>query len=252
LLLLAVGPAGAVSPGPNARLSLLPLGSCEAQPEQACFDPFDCDDARGGPSACSTTFARRQIRGFLTVIADKDSSLEGPPIPLTEDAAGNTVPTDFSGTTLTLLLEFKHRGERHMIAESFRDLGPSVIPELNIDCAGFCFPTWREPAVESRVAEEPNHDDTSGAGGGGGDGGGAGGGGGSGQQAGGEGIRILWATLPPAAAAEVVRILGLPENAVPFVEMVDERDIFDHSGEEDLLASVHRLKVVIRAILPED
>jgi hypothetical protein len=32
---------------------------------------------------------------------------------------------------------------------------------------------------------------------------------------------------------------------------VDERDIFDHSGEEDLLASVHRLEVLIRAILPE-
>ncbi len=249
--LLLAAPAWSGSPGPNARLNLLPLGTCQAEPEQHCLDHFDCENAMGGPGRCSTSLARERIRGVLTVIGDKDSSLAGPPIPLTEDAAGNVVPEDFSGTTLTLMLEFMHRGERVVIAESFRDLGPFVSPELNIDCAGFCFPTWREPAVETRVAQEPSDDDTSGAGGGGGDGGGAGGGGGGGQQAGSQGIRILWATLPPAAEAELVRILELPEGAVPFVEMVDEKDIFDHAAEDDLLASVHRLKVVIRAILPE-
>lgn len=250
LTLASVPVVRAGSPGPNARQSLLPLGSCQDDPEQACVDDFDCEGPMGEPGLCTTALSDIAIRGILTLIADKDSgpveSIDA--TSLTEDAAGNTVPVDLSGTSLTLMLEFTRDGETFVIAETYRDLGDFVSPELRIDCAGFCFPTWREPAVETRIALSGTSGD--GAGGGGGDGGGSGGGGGDGEQAGASGIRIRWATLPPAANAELIEILGLPEDAVPFLEMVGEVDLFDHSDEADVTASVHRLKVTIRSVLP--
>ena len=39
------------------------------------------------------------------------------------------------------------------------------------------------------------------------------------------------------------------KNAVPFLERVGEKDVFDRSAEDDLLASVHRFKVTIRVAL---
>ena len=242
LLLSSVAQAG--GPGPATRQTLLPLGTCEVDPEQLCVDAFDCD---GG--ACTTDLSDVAIRGVLTLIADKDSvhpDSQDPqievPVPLTEDAAGNTVPADFRGTTLTLMLEFTRNGENVVIAEAYRDLGPSTIDELNIQCEGFCFPTWREPAVESRIAVV-----SKGGAGGGGPGDGSGGGS-QGQNA---GVRILWATLPEPANTALLEALGLPENAVPFLETVGEKDVFDRSGEDDLLATVHRFKVTIRsAFLP--
>lgn len=229
--------ASAGGPGPATRQTLLPLGTCEDDPEQLCVDRFDCD------GACTTQLSDVAVRGVLTLVADKDSGPVGDttPIPLTKDAAGNVVPTDFSGTTLTLILEFTLDGETVVIAEGFRDLGDSNIPDLAIECEGFCFPTWREPAVESRIAMVAK-----GGAGGGGPGDGSGGGG-QGQNA---GVRIRWATLPPAANAALIKALGLPDNAVPFLETVGEKDLYDHSDAADLLASVHRFKVTIRSAFP--
>jgi hypothetical protein len=45
-------------------------------------------------------------------------------------------------------------------------------------------------------------------------------------------------------------MLGLPVGSVPFLEVVTDTAIFDHSQQEDVLASVRRQKVTIRAILP--
>lgn len=250
---VASAPALAGSPGPDARFGLLPLGTCEADPQRACLDEFDCEDANGQPGACTTVLSDVAIKGVLTLIADKDTGRveDTSAIPLTKDGAGNKVPEDFSGTTLTLMLEFIRNGKTVVIAESYRDLGDSSIPDLNIECFGFCFPTWREPAVETRIALPPDGGAGGGAGGGGGGGGGAGGGGGGGQQAGSSGIRIRWTTLPPAAEAKLIDALGLPADSTPFLEMVGEKDIFDRSAEDDVTASVHRLKVTIRTILPE-
>ncbi len=249
--LVAFAPAFAGSPGPSARFGLLPLGMCEADPQRACLDEFDCEDASGEPGVCTTVLSDVAIKGVLTLIADKDTGRveDTSAIPLEKDAAGNTVPQDFSGTTLTLMLEFTRDGKTTVIAESYRDLGNSSI--LGIDCVGFCFPTWREPAVESRIGLSGTGGAGGGAGGGGGGGGGAGGGGGGGQQAGASQIRIRWTTLPPAAEATLIDALGLPPGSTPFLEMVGEKDIFDHSAEDDVTATVHRLKVTIRTILSD-
>ncbi len=225
-------------PGPATRQTLLPLGTCQEDAAQLCVDDFDCE------GSCSTVLSEKEIRAVLWMVSDKDAGQvdDLSAVPLTKDAAGNTVPTDFSKTVLTLMLEFTYQGETIVIADSFQDLGDSLIPELNIDCKGFCFPTWREPAVESRIAMV-----SKGGAGGGGPGDGSGGGG-QGQNA---GVRILWATLPPAANEALKEVLGLPDNAVPFLERVGEKDVFDRSGEDDVLASVHRFKVTIRvAFLP--
>jgi hypothetical protein len=37
---------------------------------------------------------------------------------------------------------------------------------------------------------------------------------------------------------------------VPVLEVVTDTELFDHSKTQDVLASVRRLKVTIRAILP--
>jgi hypothetical protein len=89
-----------------------------------------------------------------------------------------------------------------------------------------------------------------GAGGGGGGGGGGGSGGGGGQQAGAAGIRVQWATGSPALQAALVEALELPPGSVAFLERVNDTELFDHSDQEDVLASIHRTKVTIRAVLP--
>jgi hypothetical protein len=250
-LALVASAAWAASPGPATRESLLPLGVCADDPTVPCLDGFDCDNPNGAPGTCSASVDHLSIFGILTFIGDKDAGPVGntTPIPLTKDAADNTVPVDFSGSTLTLMLEFSYLGQPHVLAKTFKDLGDFVDPALRVDCRGFCFPTWREPAVETRIALRGASE--AGSGPGTGEGGGGGTGGGGGQQAGGSGIRIQWATLPPPAADELVAILGLPPGTVPFVDQVRELDIFDHSAEADLLASVHRMRVRIRFILPE-
>ena len=63
-------------------------------------------------------------------------------------------------------------------------------------------------------------------------------------------MRILWATLPEPANTALKEALGLPADAVPFLEMVGERDVFDRSDEDDRLASLHRFKVTIKSAFP--
>lgn len=252
LLLPPAAPAG--SPGPSARQSLLGLGSCDGGKRDGlvCVDDFDCEGPTPATSGtCTTPLADLALRGVLTIVSDKDSGdfEDTTTTPQVLDAAGNLVPTDFSRSTLTLILEVEKDGKNHVFAETFQDLGDYLNPALSIDCRGFCVPTWREPAVEARIAN-PDEDDDGGTGGGGGGGGGSGGGGGGGQQAGG-GVRIQWATPPPAMRAALVEALGLPEGATPFLEIVKTFEIADRAAEDDPLATVRRFKVQIRALLPD-
>ncbi len=243
-LLLFATAVLAGTPGPNARRTFLGLGVCEAGPNagQPCVDGFDCDDAQGAPGTCTTPAAEVAVRGILTMISDKDAGRfeDTSAIPETRDSRGNVVPTDFSRSTLTLVLEFTRDGQRFAFAETFKDLGDYVNPALNINCRGFCVPTWREPAVENRIATPSVETDT---GGGGMDGGGGG-------QASSPGVRISWATPPPSMGQKIVEALGLPPGSVPFLEVVNTIVIFDHSQEQNPLASVRRFKVKIRALLP--
>src|SRR5512145_105845 len=87
-------------------------------------------------------------------------------------------------------------------------------------------------------------------GGGGSDGGGGGSGGGGGQQAGGEGIRIQWAPGGAAMQQALIEALGLPEGSVAFLETATDEELFDHSAESDVLASVRRMEVTIGVLLP--
>jgi hypothetical protein len=245
----AAGAALAASPGPATRQGLLPLGVCEAGPlaGQACVDDFDCEGEV--PTQCTTPIAQLAVRGVLTFIADKDS---GPWdatgfVPETPDAQGIGIPADLTKSTLTVVLEFTRNGKDYVLAETFQDLTDYANPALGINCVGFCVPTWREPAVEDRIARPS---DLVGAGGGGGGGGGGGSGGGGGQQAGAAGIRVQWATGSPALQAALVEALELPPGSVAFLERVNDTELFDHSDQEDVLASIHRTKVTIRAVLP--
>jgi uncharacterized membrane protein YgcG len=251
LLGLAVA-AAAVSPGPAARRSLLPLGLCDggANDGEECLDDFDCEGP--GRRSCTTDLARLRVRGVLTLIADKDSGGfdDTSAVPEAPDARGTPIPLDLTRSTLTVMLEFRHRGRTHVLTETYQDLGDYVNPDLLIDCRGFCVPTWREPAVEARIASLGDGDDDSGGGGGGSDGGGGGGGGGGGQQAGGEGIRIQWAPGGAAMQAALVEALALPTGSVAFLETVTDKELFDRSDESDVLASVRRMKVTIGVILP--
>jgi hypothetical protein len=204
-------------------------------------DGFDCDDERGAPGTCSTRVADVAIRGTLTLISDKDAGRweDTSTTPETKDASGNVVPTDFSRSTLTVILEFTLGDRGFAFAETFKDLGDYANSALKIDCKGFCVPTWRDPAVENRIATPSVEGD---------DGGGGGGGGGGGAST--PGIRIAWATPPPAIGAALVDALGLPAGATPFLEVVNTTTIFDHARTQDPLATVRRLKVTIRALLP--
>ena len=245
--------AAAVSPGPAARRGLLPLGVCEGGTNDGapCLDDFDCE-ARGRRNGfCTTELSRLSVRGVLTILADKDSGGfdDTSAVPEEPDARGVPIPVDLTRSTLTVMLEFKHRGRTFVLAETYQDLGDFIDPGLNIDCRGFCVPTWREPAVEAQIAS-PNDPAESGSGGGGGGGGGGGTGGGGGQQAGGGGVRIQWAPGGAAMQAALIEALGLPEGSVAFLETVTDKEIFDHSAESDVLASVRRMKVTIGAILP--
>jgi uncharacterized membrane protein YgcG len=243
--------AAAVSPGPAARRALLPLGVCDggANDGDACLDDFDCEGP--GRRSCTTDLARLRVRGVLTLIADKDSGGfdDTSAVPEAPDARGTPIPLDLTRSTLTVMLEFRHRGRSFVLTETYQDLGDYANPALLIDCRGFCVPTWREPAVEARIASLGDGDDD-GGGGGGSDGGGGGGGGGGGQQAGGEGIRIQWAPGGAAMQAALIEALRLPEGSVAFLETVTDRELFDHSDESDVLASVRRMKVTIGVILP--
>ena len=236
--------AGAGTPGPKARQQLLGLGTCEGGTNDGkpCVDAFDCDDEHGAPGTCTTDVADVAVRGILTLISDKDAGRweDTSAIPETKDAAGNVVPTDFSRSTLTLVLEFTKDGQDYAFAETFQDLGDFADPVLKIDCKGFCVPTWREPAVENRIATPSVETDEGG-------GGGTGGGGG---QASSPGIRISWAVPPPAMGASLVQALGLPAGSTPFLEVVNTTAIFDHAQEQDPLATVRKLKVTIRALRP--
>lgn len=240
LLFLLADAAHAGTPGPRARAQLLGLGTCTSGPNagKICTDGFDCDDASGAPGVCSTPIADVAVRAVLTVVSDKDSStwLDETSTPETTDAAGHVVPTDFTRSTLTMILEFTRDGRDFAFAETFQDLGDYANPALRIDCKGFCVPTWREPAVENRIATpsvegDPNE---------------------GGNQGGGTfpGMRIAWGTPPPAMGRAILDALDLPDGATPFLEVVNTTAIFDHSAENDPLGSVRRFKVTIRALLP--
>jgi hypothetical protein len=241
--------ASAFSPGPATRLSLLPLGVCEggASDGAACLDDFDCEGP-GSRGSCTTELSKLAVRGVLTLIADKDSAGFDDTSAVAEepDERGTPIPVDLTRSTLSVMLEFKHRGKKHVLTETYQDLGDYVDPGLGIDCRGFCVPTWREPAVEARIASLGG----SAGGGGGSSGGGGGTGGGGGQNADGTGIRIQWAPGGAAMQAALIDALGLPPGSVAFLEAVSEREIFDHSAESDVLASVRRMQVIIRVILP--
>ncbi len=280
----------AASPGPAARQGTLGLGSCMggSLDGETCVDDGDCHDgsAGGGGSLCSSSLVALEIRGFLTIVSDKDSGRfesvdtvphvalqscsDGPfrgqsctknsdcRTPEVDTAVCRTdqVPADFSKSTLTLILEFSRDGQAYTYAETYKDLGDYVDADFGIDCQGFCVPAglpgsvgWREAAVEARIATDDEGDD-SGAGGGGSDGGGTGSGGGGGGRAGGEGIRIQWAQAPPAIAAALIADLGLPADSIPFLQFVDTVGIVDRSAEDDPLATVRRTKVTIRAVAP--
>jgi len=244
-ILLLASAAHAGNPGPLARQQLLGLGSCPggAPPIRLCVDDSDCTAEGGALGVCSTPIADVAVRGVLTLISDKDSGRweDTSTVPEVKDAKGNVVPTDFSRSTLTAVLEFTKDGQRFVLAETFQDLGDHANPALQIDCKGFCVPGWRDPAVESRIAT-PSEETSEGTGGGTGVGGG---------QASSPGIRISFATPPPALGAALRQALGLPPGATPFLEVVNTTAIFDHSQQQDPLASVRRLKVTIRALLPE-
>jgi hypothetical protein len=246
-------PAFAASPGPSTRQGLLPLGECAAGPlaGEACVDAFDCESA-GVTAACTTPVSEVAVRGILTLIADKDSGrwddLE--PVPQAVDNQGVPIPADTSKSTLTVMLEFTRNGKKFLLAETYRDLTNYSNPALGINCRGFCVPTWREPAVEGRIALPSVGEDDAGSGGGGGGGGGGGSGGGGGQNAGALGVRIPWATGGDALQAALVDALELPAGSVAFLEAATDTELFPHSAQDDLLASVHRMKVTIRAVLP--
>jgi hypothetical protein len=265
---LAIGLASAAlaaSPGPNARQGLLPRGECTGSggpPDgDACIDDYDCEAEDGSLGTCTTGLADVAVRGVLTYVADKDAGGWNDTSVIAHEVVNeNLVPVDFSKSTLTLILEFTLDGTHHVLAETYKDLGDYSNPGANIDCKGFCVPTWREPAAEPRFVltgedqggQTGGGDGTGGAGGGGGDGGGSGtGGGGGGQAAGGEGPRVLWGVPGEAARRELVKILGLPDDATPFFSAVTDTEIYDHASKNDPLASVRRQKVTIRAILPE-
>jgi hypothetical protein len=259
LALATAQPGLGVSPGPDTRKGLLPLGVCEGGPleGQHCLDDFDCSDGpgrgRGHRATCSTPLGKHALRGVLTLIADKDSGGWDDTSFVSEepDALGTPIPTDLTKSTLTVMLEFKRRGRTVVLTETYKDLGDFVDPALRIDCRGFCVPTWREPAVEARIAS-PGTGGGSGAGGGGGGGAGGGTGGGGGQAAGGEGIRIQFGTGGTPLEQALLRALELPAGTVPYLEVVEDDEIFDHSEEDDVLASVRRIDVVIRFILPDE
>lgn len=240
--LASVAEAG--NPGATARQQLLGLGVCEggAPPLRLCVDASDCAGA-GGTGACTTPIADVAVRAVLTLVSDKDSGRweDTIAVPEVKDTAGNVVPTDFTRSTLTMILEFTKDGQRVVLAETFQDLGDHANPALQINCKGFCVPGWRQPAVENRIATPSEETE---------DGGGGGGGGGGGQ-ASTPGVRISFATPPPALAAALRDAMGLPPGATPFLEVVNTTAISDHSQEQDPLASVRRFKVTIRALLPE-
>ena len=242
LLLALTGEAGAFSPGPAIRQTLLPLGTCTGgdQDGEPCVADADCeDDAAGG--VCTTPLAEVAVRGVLTLIADKDSGGFDDETAVPHGTQSIPVPTDLTRSTLTVMLEFSRGGERFVLTETYKDLGDYADPALSIDCRGFCVPTWREPAVEARIASQLD----GGGGGGGGTGGGGGGGGG-----GLPGVRIQWASGGAAMQKALVAALGLPAGSVPFLELTSDTERFDHSAESDVLATVRRMKVTIRAILP--
>jgi hypothetical protein len=248
--LFAGASASAFSPGPSTRLGLLPLGSCQggARNGKPCLADVDCADPVV-PAECTTELADVAVRGVLTLIADKDSGGfdDTSAVPQQKDALGTPIPLDLTKSTLTVMLEFTRGGQKHVLTETYKDLGDYADPALLIDCKGFCVPTWREPAVEARIAS-PTVDDDDGDGGGGG----GGSGGGGGQQAGGTGIRIQWAPGGAAMQSALIAALGLPTSSVAFLEVVSDTETFDHSQQADVLASVRRMKVTIRAILPAD
>ena len=254
--LAATAPALGVSPGPDTRKGLLPLGVCEGGEldGEHCLDDFDCDEGRGrGRATCSTPLEKHGVRGVLTLIADKDSGgwNDTSFVPEQPDALGTPIPTDLTKSTLTVMLEFKQRGKTVVLTETYQDLGDFVDPALRINCRGFCVPTWREPAVEARIASL-GEGGGSGAGGGGGGGGGGGSGGGDGQAAGGEGIRIQFGTGGTALKQALLKALRLPPGTVPYLEVVEDDEIFDRSKERDVLASVRRIDVSIGFILPDE
>lgn len=252
----ATATAFALSPGTATRKGLLPLGLCQGglHDGEHCLDDFDCegegdDDDAGGSGSCSTPLSDVAVRGVLTLIADKDSGGwdDTSFVPEQPDQRGTPIPTDLTKSTLTVMLEFTRNGKTFVLTQTHRDLGDFVDPALLVDCRGFCVPTWREPAVEARIASFAEGE-TPGGGGGGGGGGGSGGGGG--QQATGGGIRIQFGTGGTPIELALVEALGLPAGTVPFLDVVTDTEIFDHSKTRDVLASVRRLKVTIRAILP--
>jgi hypothetical protein len=215
--------AWAGSPGPETRRTLLPLGTCDGGPQNAelCVDDPDCEDLAGEPpdnGTCTTNLADVAVRGVLTMISDKDSAGWNDTTFVAEitDDQGNLVPEDFTKSTLTLVLEFTKDGVPFAFAETFQDLGDFIDPELGIECGGFCVPTWREPAVERQVATD---------------------------------VAIRWGVPGAAAKEAIATALGVP-GGTPFWEVVSDTALFDHSAEDDVLATVRRMKVQIRVIEP--
>ena len=161
--------ASAASPSRPARApvsALLPLGSCQggAHDGKPCLADVDCEDPAVPAEVCTTELADVAVRGVLTLIADKDSGGfdDTSAVPQQKDAFGTPIPLDLTKSTLTVMLEFTRNGEKHVLTETYKDLGDYADPALLIDCKGFCVPTWREPAVEARIASSDRRATTTG------------------------------------------------------------------------------------------
>lgn len=236
-------PAFGASPGPTTRSSRL----YETAQSLVCpaADPL-----------CAIEDADVEVRAVVTMIVDKDSAGwdDTAFVPNTTFTLPNgvalPVPSDPSKSTLTLMIEFTDEGKTHVLTETYQDLGDWFDPIIGADCQPFCVPGWREPATEERLGGAATSGSGGNSGAGGGSGGGGGGGGGGGVSAASQSqIRIQFGWPGEALRKSLNVALGLPANALPYFSVTDPVEIFDHSAEEDTLATVQRLKVNIKALV---
>jgi uncharacterized membrane protein YgcG len=236
-------PALGASPGPTTRESAL-LTAAQV---------LSCPSEDPG---CPIEESGVEVRAVVTMIVDKDSAGwdDEAFVPNTTytlpTGIAVPVPSDASKSTLTLMIEFTREGTTHLLTETYQDLGNWFDPIIAADCQPFCVPGWREPATEERVGGAATSGSGGNSGAGGGSGGGGGGGGGGGVSAASQSqIRIQFGWPGEALRKSLNVALGLPANALPYFSVTDPVEIFDHSAEEDTLATVQRLKVNIKALV---
>jgi hypothetical protein len=236
-------PAFGASPGPTQRSNFL------TETASAVICPAD-DPYQYPPCFVQDS---TEVRAVVSLILDKDSAgwNDTTFVPNTIFTLNNgldqVVPSDPSKSVFTVMVEFTHNGRTHVLSESYKDLGSWFDPIIGADCQPFCVPGWREPTTEDRLGGAV----FSGSGSGNKSGNRDGSGGGQGGLAAAviDGIRIQLATPGEAMRKALNLALGLPPTAVPYFAITDTAQIFDHSSEEDPLATVHRLKVNIKVLV---